>query len=68
MDWQKDFISEPEWSQDDWTSGWTIHVGKAYSCGKCGTMIMVTKGGIGTLEPKCCGSDMFLVERPDEIR
>ncbi|MBI5893707.1 MAG: hypothetical protein HZB79_08685 [Deltaproteobacteria bacterium] len=68
MDEQKDVLSEPEWSQADWASGWTIHVGKAYSCRKCGTMIMVTKGGIGTLEPKCCGRDMALVERPDEIR
>jgi len=31
-------------------------------------MIMVTKGGVGTLEPICCGEPMQLVERPDEIR
>ncbi|OGP31795.1 MAG: hypothetical protein A2073_03960 [Deltaproteobacteria bacterium GWC2_42_11] len=68
MDEQKDFLSEPELSMDEWTKGWTIHVGRAYACSKCGTMVMVTKGGIGTLEPKCCGSDMVLVKMPDEIR
>ena len=57
----------PEWTPEEWTEAWTIHVGKAYRCGKCATMIMVTKGGVGTLEPICCGEPMQLVERPDSI-
>ena len=30
--------------------------GKRYVCGKCGTEVMVTKGGSG--EIKCCGQPM----------
>ena len=51
-------IESPEWTTEEWVSAWTIHVGKAYRCDKCDTMIMVTKGGVGTLEPQ-------LVEQPD---
>ncbi|MBI3397960.1 MAG: hypothetical protein HY026_01785 [Deltaproteobacteria bacterium] len=63
-----DFSSSQEWSVDDWTKEWTIHVGKAYRCSICGTMAMVTKGGVGVMEPKCCGRAMALVEKPDDIR
>ena len=58
--------STPEWSTEEWTRGWTINVGKAYVCEVCGTIVMVTKGGVGTLEPICCETRMKLVERPDE--
>lgn len=68
MDEQEAILSEPEWSVSEWTKGWTIHVGKAYVCRKCGTMIMVTKGGVGNLEPKCCSTDMVLTERLDDIK
>jgi len=34
---------------------------------KCDTLIMVTKGGVGTLEPVCCGQPMKLIEKPDTI-
>ena len=57
----------PEWTVDEWVSAWTIHVGTAYRCDKCATMIMVTKGGVGTLEPICCGEPMKRVEQPDTI-
>ena len=57
----------PEWTADEWMTAWTIHVGRAYRCGACGTMIMVTKGGVGTLEPVCCGQPMELGEQPDTI-
>lgn len=30
--------------------------GKRYKCAKCGTEVMVTKAGNGTL--KCCGEEM----------
>jgi hypothetical protein len=61
-------MSEEEWHIDEWTDEWTISVGKAYACNKCGTMVMVTKGGIGVMEPKCCKRDMSLVENVDDIR
>ncbi|MBI5286117.1 MAG: hypothetical protein HY878_00815 [Deltaproteobacteria bacterium] len=64
---EKDFASG-EWTVEEWTREWTIRVGKAYSCPVCGTMVMVTKGGIGVIEPRCCGQDMMLVEKPDEVR
>ena len=59
--------STPEWSTEEWTRAWTINVGKAYLCEVCGTIVMVTKGGVGTLEPICCEQPMKLVERPDEV-
>jgi hypothetical protein len=57
----------PEWTSDEWISAWTIHVGQAYRCARCDTLIMVTKGGVGTLEPMCCDTPMELVEQPDSI-
>ena len=57
----------PEWTACEWTSAWTIHVGRAYRCNVCGTMIMVTKGGIGNFVPICCDQPMELVEHPDSI-
>lgn len=51
-----------EWTHDEWADAWSIKVGEAYGCDKCKTMIMVTKGGVGTLEPKCCGVSMVHVK------
>jgi len=31
-------------------------LGKVYICGKCGSQVIVTKGGTGEL--KCCGAPM----------
>lgn len=31
-------------------------LGKVYICGKCGSQVIVTKGGNGAL--KCCGAEM----------
>jgi hypothetical protein len=31
-------------------------LGKVYICGKCGSQVIVTKGGTGEL--KCCGGQM----------
>lgn len=61
-------LAGAEWSVDEWTNEWTIHVGRAYHCAVCGAMGMVTKGGIGVMEPKCCNRDMALVAKTDEIR
>ena len=56
-----------EWSVDEWTSEWTIRVGSAYACSTCGSMLMVTKGGVGVLEPKCCGAEMKQVETDETV-
>lgn len=61
----EDDFSQAEWTVDEWTEEWSIEVGKAYACDKCGSMVMVVKGGIGVLEPKCCETEMKLVERSD---
>lgn len=31
-------------------------IGKIYICAACGTQVIVTKGGTGTL--RCCGAEM----------
>jgi hypothetical protein len=31
-------------------------LGKVYICGKCGSQVIVTKGGTGTM--KCCGAEI----------
>lgn len=53
-DLQSEDYTTSEWTQDEWERAWNIKVGTAYTCEKCGNMIMITKGGIGTLEPYCC--------------
>jgi hypothetical protein len=57
----KDTYAENEWTVEEWMGAWNIRVGTVYSCRKCGSMIIVTKGGVGVLEPKCCGRDMAQV-------
>ncbi|MEE8185471.1 MAG: hypothetical protein V3T96_03610 [Thermodesulfobacteriota bacterium] len=59
-----DNFPEPEWTVEEWTEAWTIRVGKAYACLVCGNMVMVTKGGVGVMEPRCCDKEMEEVERP----
>jgi hypothetical protein len=54
-------IIEGEWSTKDWLNGWTINVGRAYCCKKCSSILMVTKGGIGNLEPICCKQMMEIL-------
>jgi hypothetical protein len=51
-------LEDGEWTVEQWSKAWSIHVGRAYVCCKCSTMIMVTKGGVGNLEPVCCGQNM----------
>lgn len=55
-------MSSPEWSVTEWEQAWTIKVGRAYVCDECGTMVMVTKGGVGVLEPRCCDRPMKAVD------
>ncbi len=58
-----DRFSTPEWTVDEWVGAWHIGVGQAYRCQECANMIMVVKGGTGTLEPRCHGKPMVLVEK-----
>jgi len=57
-----DQYSSPEWTADDWARAWRIEVGQAYRCRECANMIMVVKGGTGTLAPRCHGKPMEPVE------
>ena len=58
-----DRFSTPEWTVDDWVGAWHIGVGQAYRCAECNNLIMVIKGGTGTLEPRCHGQPMVPVEK-----
>jgi hypothetical protein len=60
--------SESEWGHDEWKKAWNIRVGKAYHCKECGAMVMVTKGGVGVLELKCCGKMMTELNVEEESR
>ncbi len=65
-----DDYTTSEWTHEEWERAWNIKVGTAHACEKCGNMIMITKGGIGTLEPYCCGELMTSVlgKEKDERR
>lgn len=52
-----------EWTREEWEQAWHLNVGNAYGCKTCGSVIMITKGGVGTLEPFCCGDLMKLLEK-----
>ncbi|MHC4984870.1 MAG: hypothetical protein ACYTFO_01810 [Planctomycetota bacterium] len=49
------------WDLDDWEQALTIHVGATYICRECGNVVMVTRGGIGMMDHRCCGKPMELV-------
>jgi hypothetical protein len=55
---EEERIPEPQWGAQEWTRAWTIMVGRAYVCDECGAMAMVIKGGVGVMDPRCCGSPM----------
>jgi hypothetical protein len=57
-----DKFSSPEWTSQDWQKAWHIGVGTTFKCSECGNMIMVIKGGTGTLEPRCHDKVMELAE------
>lgn len=48
----------PEWNLGEWEDALTIHVGTAYACRKCDNLVMVTRGGVGVLDLRCCGESM----------
>ncbi len=47
-----------DWDLAAWEKALTIRVGECYVCRKCENVVMVTKGGVGVLELKCCGQPM----------
>ena len=49
------------WDLDDWEQALTIHVGSTFVCRECGNVVMVTRGGIGVMDPRCCGNPMVRV-------
>lgn len=53
-----------DWDLADWERALTIHVGTAYACRQCGNLVMITRGGVGSLELDCCGAPMETVVRP----
>ena len=53
-----------DWDLADWERALTIQVGTAYACRQCGNLVMVTRGGVGTLELSCCGAPMDVVVKP----
>lgn len=65
---QNEDYTSSEWTREEWERGWHLDVGTAYCCQKCGSAIMLTKGGVGTLEPHCCDQLMTRMEKasPDE--
>ena len=58
----------PGWSLGEWEKALTIHVGTAYACRKCGNLVMVTRGGVGVMQLKCCGNPMERVVVPEKSR
>lgn len=59
---QNDDYTTSEWTRGEWERAWHLNVGTAYGCKKCGSVIMITKGGVGTLEPYCCDQMMKPLE------
>ena len=53
----------PEWELGEWEAALTINVGTAYVCRQCGNLVMVTRGGVGTLDLVCCGKPMEKIEK-----
>jgi len=54
--------SAGDWTLDDWEKALTLRVGLAYACRDCGNLVMVTRGGVGVLDLKCCGKPMAQVQ------
>lgn len=53
-----------DWNLGDWEAALTIQVGTAYACRQCSNLVMVTRGGVGTLDLKCCGAPMEIIVPP----
>jgi hypothetical protein len=51
-----------DYGLDDWEKALTINVGAVYICRKCANRVMVTRGGLGSLDLVCCGHAMERVQ------
>ncbi|HHL39389.1 MAG TPA: hypothetical protein ENJ37_02675 [Deltaproteobacteria bacterium] len=51
-------FTDGEWRREEWMEEWSINMGNAFVCNECGAVVMVTRGGIGMLEPRCCDRAM----------
>ena len=58
-----DEVAGPDWDLEEWEEALTIKVGSAHVCRECGNVVMVTKGGVGVLDLKCCGKAMESVRK-----
>jgi len=52
-----------DWTLDDWEQALTLRVGQAFACRECGNLVMITRGGVGVLDLKCCGAPMQEVQQ-----
>ena len=43
---------------EDWEKALALRVGTAFACRECGNLVMLTRGGVGVLDLKCCGKPM----------
>ena len=56
---QDDYQSTNQaWELEQWEKALTIQVGTAWVCRECDNLVMVTRGGTGVMELKCCGQPM----------
>ncbi len=55
---------QPDWELEEWQQALTINVGAAYVCHACGNVVMISRGGVGVMELKCCGEWMERVNAP----
>jgi desulfoferrodoxin-like iron-binding protein len=53
-----------EWNLEEWEHVLNINVGASYACRACGNLVMVTRGGVGVLDLRCCGQPMQRVVEP----
>jgi len=52
------------WDLAEWENVLSIHVGTAYGCRACGNLVMITRGGTGILDLRCCGKPMEKMALP----
>lgn len=57
-------MSSPDWDLTEWEEVLTINVGAAYVCRECQNLVMVTRGGVGVMQLRCCGDPMEKVFLP----
>lgn len=57
---------EDAWTLEEWEKALTIRVGTAFLCRECHNLVMVTKGGVGRMDLKCCGKPMEPIRSVEE--